>query len=460
MSNKHKDKILTVDIERFTKKGNGLGMFDPWKVEVPFTMKGDVVQARLLRKRRGVFKAVLESLENPAKERIEAKCRHFGECGGCRWQHVPYDLQLREKEARIKEYFQGLSDIISPIIPCHSPWTYRNKMEFSFSSDLSGNRYLGLMMEGGRGKVLNLTECHLCQPWMIEVLTVVKGWWENSQLEAYHPFKDTGSLRNLTLREGSRTGDKMVILTVSGNPDFSLNQMQLKCFVEAVGSSFSIFLRIHQIAKGRPTQFYEMRLSGPDQIREEMTIFGKTMSFSISPKAFFQPNTVQAEKLYQKALEMAEIKGNDVVYDLYCGTGTLGLCAAQKALTVVGIELLPEAILDARKNAKLNQCENIQFFQGDVCEVLKKLSFDGDIPLPDVVLVDPPRAGLDSKALTHLQNLQPKTIVYVSCNPATQAENVQELIKFGYRVKGIQPVDQFSQTVHIENIVVLRKGAE
>ena len=462
MSRKHKGKVVPVAIEGFSKRGNGIGHFSSWTVEVPFTMQGDRVQASLLRKRRGSFLARLEELETPASDRLDSKCKHFGQCGGCRWQHVPYPSQLSEKEERVIKVFGDLLNLdqMFPIIPCDPPWHYRNKMEFSFSSDSAGERYLGLMMEGGRGRVFHLTECHLCSPWFAETLKAVREWWKETSLDAYHPYRNSGSLRTLTLREGLRTGDKMVILTVSGNPDYAINQDQIQSFVKSVDfgeRTPSVFLRIHQIMKGKPTQFYEMLLKGPEHIEEQLTIFDKTMRFKVSPSAFFQPNTRQAEKLYQRAIEMADIQKEDVVYDLYCGTGTLGLCAAQIAARVVGIELVPEAILDARENAQLNQCENIEFFKGGVSQILDQLILDEEIPKPDVVLVDPPRVGLDQKSLEHLVSLKARTIVYVSCNPTSQAENIKEILKAGYELQACQPVDQFPHTVHIETIAVLKR---
>jgi len=460
MKKKFKDKTISLGIDRLSKKGNGVGSHEAWTVEVPFTMRGDQVQAAPLRKKRGRVVAKLVSLEKAAPKRIKPRCGHFGTCGGCRWQHLPYDLQLKEKQERIQKLFGPAFQEaeLYPIIPCDPPWGYRNKMEFSFSSDASGNRYLGLMMEGGKGRVFNLSECHLCSPWFVETLEAVRSWWMSSKLDAYHPYRDTGALRTLTLREGIRTGDKMVTLTVSGNPDFALSKSDISSFLRALDHSTGIFLRIHQIMKGRPTQFYEMHLKGKDHLEEEMTIFGEAMRFKVSPSAFFQPNTVQAERLYSRALELADIQPSDVVYDLYCGTGSLGLCASRKAARVVGIELVPEAILDARENAHLNGCQNIEFFQGSVSDILDRLDQDEEIPRPDIALVDPPRVGLDPKSLDHLLRLNAKTIVYISCNPATQADNVGELVQKGYAVTEVQPVDQFPHTVHIENIVVLKRG--
>ncbi len=463
MSRNFKNKIVDTVITRFSLKGNGLGEFTLGEgheriVEVPFTMPGEEVQAQIFKKRAGKFKGTLSKIVKESPQRVSPKCSHFGVCGGCRWQHVPYSSQLEEKQGFVEKLFEPmLGDApLHPIIACDPPWNYRNKMEFTFSSDASENRYLGLIMDSSRGKVFNLLECHLPSPWFAEVLASVRDWWEKSGLDAYHPHKDRGSLRTLTMREGSRSGEKMVMLTVSGNPDYSLHGNQLKGFVEAVkkalpGERPSLFLIIQQISKGHTTQFYEVHLSGDEFIREKLTVSGEEMAFQISPRAFFQPNTAQAEKIYRRVLEMSDIGASDVVYDLYCGTGTLGLIMAKKAKQVIGIELSPEAVLDARENAKINGCENIEFYKGDVGKVLST----EPLPEPDIIACDPPRAGLDKKALETIGALKAQKIVYVSCNPRTQADNVDELIKMGYHIKAVQPVDQFPHTIHMENIVLL-----
>ncbi len=468
-------QTVEAHIQRFSKKGHGLGEFtraDGTRclIEVPFTMPGDTVRALVMRKRSGVYPGRLDEILQPAPERIVPRCVHFGKCGGCRWQEIPYESQLAEKELIVRRSFGPLltKEVeFHPILPCLSPWQYRNKMEFSFSSNLAKEPFLGLMMEGSKGKVLNLTTCHLTSPWFVQALGAVREWWMASGLDAFHPMKQTGSLRTLTLREGIRTGDRLAMLTVSGNPDYALTKGQLDSYVAALRQAvepqdpakLSIFLRIHQAAKGMTTQFYEMQLYGPDHIREtlylpnpEKLASSLAIPFWISPTAFFQPNTVQAEKLYAAALEMAKIPKDAVVYDLYCGTGTLGICAAKQVKQVIGIELSPEAVLDAKKNAADNGLSNIQFFQGDVGKVLAGFK---DMPLPNMVMVDPPRMGLDDQAIAHIVSLRPKTILYVSCNPATQATNIQSFIQSGYRLVAVQPVDQFPHTVHIENIAVL-----
>lgn len=218
-------------------------------------------------------------------------------------------------------------------------------------------------------------------------------------------------------------------------------------------------MRIQQIAKGRPTNFYEMLLYGPDHIRETLylPVEGQPpqpLHFRISPSAFFQPNTAQAERLYERALKLADLTSDSLVYDLYCGTGTLGICAAKHVKQVVGIELSPESVLDARENLKENGLSNVVIRAGDVGQVLANLAQETK-QHPDVVMVDPPRAGLDPKAIEHVLALQAPKLIYISCNPATQAANLDPLLKGGYRLQAVQPVDQFPQTVHVENIVVL-----
>lgn len=473
-----KDRIVELDIVEMSKRGNGIGFFqnpagNTQGVEVPFTIPGDKVRSKLLRKRRGIYASLLEEILVPSPDRITPKCIHFGVCGGCRWQQVSYEKQLQQKEAFVRHCFAPFLTHhveVRPIVPCHPPWQYRNKMEFSFTSNAAKDHFLGLVMDSSRGKVFNLKECHLVNPWFSEAVQAVREWWQETGLDAYHPFKNTGSLRTLTVREGIRTGDRMVILTVSGNPDYALKHHHLDSFVAFLRAAIepmdpnaylSIFLRIQQVAKGMPTNFYEMHLHGPDHIREILYIKldpqeqALSLLFKVSPTAFFQPNTRQAEQLYSLALSLVGIPQGSIVYDLYCGTGTLGICAAKRALQVVGIELSPESTLDARANATSNGFDNISFITGAVPDVLKQIREEKSYPMPNIIVIDPPRAGLEPEAIKHLLELKPEKILYVSCNPATQAENLAVLIPGGYRLQTLQPVDQFPQTPHVENIVVL-----
>ncbi len=386
-----------------------------------------------------------------------ARCSHVPLCGGCSRQQIPYLQQLEEKQAFITSLFAPYIQAgtrLHPIFPSPSPWEYRNKMEFSFSQNKAGDHFLGLMLAKGRGRVLDLQECHLVQSWFLDVLKAVRQWWKQSGLAAYHFYKDTGTLRTLTLREGKRTGDKMVMLTVSGNPAFALSESQLKSFVAALppAENQSIFIRVHQIAKGSPTQFYELQVQGPDHITESLTIQGRPLLFKISPTSFFQPNTAQAELLYSRALDMLSPSSEALVYDLYCGTGTLGMAIALKAKQVIGIELNPHAVFDAESNRELNQIANFTILCGDVGTLLAKEN------QADAVVIDPPRSGLDPLALQHVIRLDAKKILYISCNPTTQAQNIKVLTEAGYRLLELQPVDQFPHTPHIENIALLEKN--
>lgn len=450
-----KKQIVTLKIETITKDGKGSGSFtDPAgtikEAEVPFCMPGDSVETEVQRKKKGVFPGPLLQVIEPSKDRIPAPCIHFGICGGCSFQEIPYEKQLAFKEARVQEQFQKTP---RPIMGCAKPYGYRNKMEFSFSQDKKGNRYLGLFM--ARGKVFNVEGCLLVSPWVNEDLAKIRSWWEKTELHAYYPPKDIGSLRTVTIRESATSGMRLVMLTVSGNPSYALHQPELSAFSALFDEErYSVYMRIHQAIKGQPTQFYEMHLKGAEWIDEVLTMTLNTTSevkFQISPTAFFQPNTKQAALLYTEALRLAELTSEDVVYDLYCGTGTLGLLAARFVKQVIGIELSKESSLDARENAKRNGITNIEIITGSVGEVLKNKEF----PAPTVVLLDPPRSGLDPLSLSEVIALNSQKIVYISCNPDTQSRDVLLFKEAGYELTALQPVDQFPQTPHIENITVL-----
>lgn len=374
-------------------------------------------------------------------------CGHFPACGGCTLQHLPYLEQLAQKQTIINTLFPSAL----PILPCDDPWHYRNKMEFSFSQNKVGEKFLGLVLRKSRGKVFHLHECLISPPWFAAMLAQVRRWWESSDLSAYHFHRGTGSLRTLTIREGRRTGQKMVMLTVSGDPQFALTKNHLQSFIEAIGDpSISLFLRIQQCIPKQPTQFFEMHLAGPTHIEEHLHIEGRTLRFKISPSSFFQPNTLQAEKLYTTALRLAAPSSHAHILDLYCGTATIGLTFAPYVAHVTGVELNPYAVFDAKENAELNGISNFSIQRGDVGQLISSLT------PPDLVIVDPPRPGLDVPALAGLQALQAPKIIYIACNPVTQAQNVAALTD--YRVEVVQPVDQFPHTHHIENIVILSKN--
>jgi 23S rRNA (uracil1939-C5)-methyltransferase len=331
-------------------------------------------------------------------------------------------------------------------------------MEFSFSQNRQGERYLGLMLESGRGKVFNLEQCHLVTPWFAQAVSLVRSWWLTTKLHAYHPPSNRGSLQTLGVRQSATNLKQMVILTVSGNPDFAIHQDDVSRFQGLFNPDCSVFLRIKQAIKGRPTEFFEIQLQGSETLQETLSINlqGKSASMdaSISPSAFFQPNTEQASRLYEEALKMADLKSDDVVYDLYCGTGTIGLLASRWVRQVVGVELSAEAALDARTNVQNNNVKNMIIVTSSVGDMLKAKD---KYPSPTMVFLDPPRSGLEASALQDIIQLSGPRLLYISCNPKTQVRDVHLLMDAGFHIEAIQPIDQFPQTPHIENIVSLKK---
>lgn len=460
-------EIFEVKIQKYSPKGYGVGAIErkdasSMSVEIAHTVVGDVAQIEMRRKMRPPRKGRLLEVLTPSPDRAEPRCAHARVCGGCCWQQIDYSKQLSQKEKLVSELFNRP---VNPIIGSQKCFEYRNKMEFSFSENRAGQKFLGLMIAQAEPYVFNVEHCHLCSPWFSDVLEQVRSWWQNSSILAYHPHRDEGTLRYLTLRESVHTGQKMAILNIANRSELSIDDTQKylhQDFVRAVQEGaktqdISIFLRVHEANRGKPTYFREVHLAGPDHIVEKLHVRGQILSFKISPSSFFQPNTLQAEKLYEAALSYIAHFDRPVVYDLYCGTGTLGMVAASIASQVIGIELSQEAVKDARENAARNKIEKIQFYAGDTGKVLTELMAKPSFKHPDVVIVDPPRAGLDPLALHHLKTLSPKAILYISCNPTTQEANIQELLEAGYELKALQPVDQFPHTYHIENIAFLER---
>lgn len=373
---------------------------------------------------------------------IDPKCRHFRQCGGCQFQHIPYDEQLAHKKKFVSHCF---GREVEPIIPCEPWWRYRNKMEFSFGQSKSGDKFLGLMKQ--RGRVENLSECFLTNPWFVEVLENVRLWWQQSPLDAYFPPGNRGLLRTLTLREGIRSREKMVVLTVS---EEEFEESAIQEFIDSMPPIDSLILRKQIIQKKVPTRFEERTLHGKNSIQEHLyDADGKKYHFQIRAASFFQPNTLQAETIYQKAIESALLSGNEEIFDLYCGTGSIGIFASKHSARVFGIEIVPEAVEDAQANLLLNGITNMQVAVGDAGEWLKDPTFS-----PSAVFVDPPRAGLGPKTVEQLKDLKPEKIVYISCNPVSQAADCEAL---GYDILSLQPVDQFPHTPHIENIALLKR---
>lgn len=463
---------ISLRVDRFDARGRGIadairadGMSFP--VAVPWSIAGESVVAGRISKIRGEgFRHIAEdvSIVSPSPHRVLPQCAHFGLCGGCTWQHVMYEQQLRHKQQRILTLFPDCERFVKPIIGADPCYGYRNKMEFTFSEDRKNTQFFGLHGTYRNNRVFNLTMCPLTHPWMGQCVCAVRKWWKESSLPAYYPRSNEGTLQTLILREGMTSGDRMVMLTVSGNPDFAPKRHHLDGFVEILQREFmpptgtlSVVLRIRQIAKGSPTQFYEMILAGPDFIREELVVEPRVgheerLLFHISPQAFFQPNTLQAMKVYSAALQLADLQQNDVVWDLYCGIGTFGMLASSSVSEAIGIELSRESAYDAKTNSQRLQIPNFRILEGDVAARIVDTS---TLPHPSVVIVDPPRAGLSPHCCESIHATAPRRLVYVSCNPESQARDVAWFVQRGWAIEALQAVDQFPQTYHVENIVLL-----
>jgi 23S rRNA (uracil1939-C5)-methyltransferase len=403
--------------------------------------------------KRGFAEATALEVLTPSADRVEAPCRHFGVCGGCRFQDYAYERQLAAKEAQVRDALVRLGRIVDPpvepIQAAESQFHYRNKLEYSFTQADDGVG-LGFHRAGRWDEVLSIDECLLTTELGNAIRDAVRDWAREEGLVAYDQATGEGYLRHLVVREGRNTGQALVLLVTAPGERFDSGY-----FVDVV-RRFPEVRSVHWAVNDTPaevTNLPSVLLWGEGAIEEELL----GLRCRVRPNAFLQTNTAMAEWLYATARELAGLSGEETVYDLYCGTGTIALALASDALTVWGVEISEEAVACAIENAELNGIGNAAFFAGNVGQSLEELR-DRAGP-PHVVVVDPPRAGLAGKALRRTGALAAPTIVYVSCNPTTLASDVKVLQEeFGYRIVTCRPVDMFPHTPHIESVTLLRLG--
>ncbi len=457
---------INLDIEKFADRGKSIARLDGYVVFVPGGVPGDRIRARIVRAKRKYAEAVpLEVLE-PSKDRTDPVCRYFGCCGGCKWQHVAYDTQLEAKRSSIREAFEhhgGFSDLeIAPTLASDSIYGYRNKMEFSFSTQrwltseeiASGKQFdtsfaLGLHVPGSFSKVVDISECHLHPDLGNRLLNGVRSYAIEQDWKAWHVRKHSGYLRHLVLRFAAATQDVMLNLVTSGYDAERMNALadflqntfpEVTTFVNTVNSS------VAQTAFGEEIH----TIFGPGIIRDGIG----NLSFEIAANAFFQTNTAQAEQLYEVVAAFADLQPPDLVYDLYAGAGAISLFIANRVRHVVGVELVEDAVENARRNAVANNVDNVSFVSGDMMKIFTE-EFVKEHGQPDVLIVDPPRAGMHAKVVGQIARLKPARFVYVSCNPLSQARDLAAL-KEVFTIEAVQPVDLFPHTHHVENVVKLR----
>lgn len=465
---KRGDIVQTTIIE-MGFEGKSVSKLDDYVIFSAQGVPGDRVELEILKAKSSYAEAkVLRVLEN-GSARVEPKCSHIHDCGGCRWQHVTYEAQLKAKQKHVFDAMTrigGFKNIeIKSIIGAAEFFFYRNKMEYTFSdqrwipnnethSDKSRNFALGLHISGRYDKILDIDACYLQSELSNKILNLIKKTAQSSGIDPYNLKNHTGFLRNLTIRQSANTDDVMVILTTT----FHDSEL-MKVFASNLKSGtpeVKSFINVVHSGKGPvPKGEGEFIIFGQPVLTEKLL----GVSFIIHPFSFFQTNSKQAERLFETAFSVADLTTDDVLYDLYCGPGTIGLIAAQKVKKVVGIELIPEAIENAKENAKINAVTNADFFTGDVRANLESIKSWRDLyGKPSIVVVDPPRAGLHEDVALTIPKFGAERILYISCNPMTQARDLKIITENSdYRITHCQPVDMFPHTYHIENIVLLER---
>jgi 23S rRNA (uracil1939-C5)-methyltransferase len=437
---------LELKIDSLAFGGAGVARTDGYVVFVQGAVPGDRVRAVIGKRKRAYAEARTIEILEPSPDRVAPVADH----PGAPWQVLPYECQLEVKQAQVDEALRRIGKLdgyeLEPIVPALAQWRYRNKLEYSFGTDASGALVCGFHAPGRWDEIVGFSDCLLASHRANEARERIVQWCRGQRLTAYDRRTGEGLLRNLVVREGRRTDALQVRLVTA---DRQLDRDSLA----RAGAGLNGLLWTRQDSLGETTQGGETELlSGSERFEE---VLG-SMRFSISPEAFFQTNTEMAEQLYELAIEYAQPRGFERVYDLYCGIGTIALSISPQVAEVWGLELVPEAIADAIANARRNEVDNAHFFAGDVRLALTELTEKAG--RPDLLIVDPPRAGLSQKVVRRIIEAAPQRIVYVSCNPTTLAPNAAQLVEAGFALRRVRPVDMFPQTPHIECVAELVRG--
>ncbi len=464
MTRKKKIDLLleSVTIESVAAEGKALTHVDGMVVFVDFAVPGDIVDIQVYKKKKNYMEGFIKRIVKPSADRLAPFCPHFGVCGGCRWQPLPYELQLKAKRQQVEDQLVRIGHLdvpeIRPTLPSEKTEFYRNKLEFSASS----KRWLlksepqdlvepGLGFHVGKffDKVLDIQECHLQPEPSNAIRLFIKDFCLKNGLEFYNIRENRGFFRNVFVRT-TEDGQVMLILCFA-KPDEAPRNSLLDALKAEFPQITSLYYVVNEklndsIGDQSPVLYY-----GQDAIYEQM----EGLSFRIGPKSFYQTNSRQAHRLYSVARDFAALTGGEVVYDLYTGTGTIAQFVSRQASKVIGIEYVPEAIEDAKDNARRNGITNCEFFAGDMKDVLNE-AFIAEHGRPDVIILDPPRAGIHPDVAQVILQAAPQRMVYVSCNPASQARDLAILCR-DYEITAVQPVDMFPHTMHVENVVALKK---
>ncbi len=465
MSRKHSEIILeNVQIEAVAAEGKALAKVDGQVLFVQFAVPGDIVDIKVTKKRKSYMEGYILRIVKPSEHRLEPFCQHFGICGGCKWQPLPYQMQLEAKRQQVYDQLVRIGHLSVPeIAPClaseHTEY-YRNKLEFTFSDrrwieagenpdEIAPEDRVGLGFHVGRffDKVLDIKECHLQQSPSNEIRLFIKQYAVDHSLEFFNIREHRGLLRNMIVRT-TQAGEVMLIVC------FYHEDKAVTALLDAVSEAFPQITSLYYVINGKANDSIAdqqcILYKGNPAIYEKM----EDLSFRIGPKSFYQTNSAQAYRLYSVVRDFAGLSGNETVYDLYTGTGTIAQFISKGAKKVIGIEYVPEAIDDAKLNAKANGIDNCEFIAGDMKDVLTA-GFIQEHGQPDVIILDPPRAGIHPDVAKVILDARPARMVYVSCNPASQARDLA-IFDPAYEITAVQPVDMFPHTHHVENVVSLR----
>ena len=468
-----KKKVLPlfegVKITGVAAEGKALARVEDLVVFVPYVVPGDVVDLQVKRKKHSYAEAEAVKFHEYSTERAEPFCKHYGVCGGCKWQCLAYEHQLKYKQQQVVDALTRIGKVelpeVMPILGSEKTREYRNKLEFTFSNkrwltweevaenvEYDNMNALGFHIPGAFDKVLDIHECALMQGLNNRLRNGIRDFANAEGIPFYDLRSHSGVLRGMMLRT-STTGEVMLLIQARVESDG--DRMCLEKALQYIADSFpevtSLLYVINNKCNDTFGDLEVVTYKGTDVIYEEM----EGLRFKVGPKSFYQTNSEQAYNLYKVAREFAALTGEEVVYDLYTGTGTIANFVAAKAKKVVGIEYVEDAIIDARVNAELNGFDNLAFFAGDMKDILTR-DFINEHGRPDVIITDPPRAGMHTDVVDTILFAAPKRIVYVSCNPATQARDLQ-LLDVDYKVVAVQPVDMFPHTHHVENVVLLER---
>jgi 23S rRNA (uracil1939-C5)-methyltransferase len=448
-------EMVSIDIHGLGHSGEGVGRLENYTIFVPGALPGETVSAKIQEVKKNYSKAKLVRIMAASPDRVGAPCANYEACGGCQLQHLRYESQLDKKRETVVAAIERIGKldhvIIQPVLAAENPWHYRNKMQLPIGQT-EHNLVVGCYAMGSH-EIVPIDNCLIQHELNNQIAAVLPTIMRELDLSAYDEVRHQGVLRYIMGRVGVATGEVMIVI-VTATDKLPKQQQLVERIIEKIPAVTSIIHNVNQaqtnVMLGRKNHV----IWGSDHITDRLG----ELVFQISPHSFFQVNTLQAQVLYGQALKYANLTGNETVIDAYCGTGTISLFLARQAKKVYGIEIVEQAISDAMDNAEANHITNAEFIAGDATKVMPKLYKQGI--KPDVIVVDPPRAGCSSNVLETFAAMRPKRIVYVSCSAASLARDLALLDELGYETKEIQPVDMFPQTFHVECIALLRRNSQ